>query len=309
MKHSIIKDFKGWTSLTEAAVPPGPAGAAAAAATAMAPPPAPPKTLSAPGVPEGDATPMMAEITKTPLAAISSADGSLTKNDIVAVQKILIAHGSLAAKQASGKDAFDGLVGPATTTALGYFRQANGIFDEQTKVDKQKGVTIGAKTLAKINEFIKNPSSMAPAAPATPAAPAQTGLAGAAGAVASAMPAKPAEPAEPAKPVEAAVGAKQVVDAISAKFQDAAFWKPFKGRGGIFGNDDEKNASAAFGAWYDQTIQPMIDKMAADDKNKATFGNLKAALISGIERKLNKVPVAYTAPDGTAATVTINADF
>ena len=299
MKHSIIKNFAGWNSLTESSSPIQEADAAAPAAT-----------------------------------PITAEDGALKNTDLMAVQDVLIKAGTLSPTNKNGKTSADGLMGPDTIAAIKAFREKNKITgDSSPGVNKQGFAYIGSKTLDQINKSIAGPTEQ-PAAgqpatgqpatgqPATgqpaagqPAAGQPAAGQPAAGQPAAGQPAagQPAagQPAaeQPAAAKPETVGAKQIVDAISAKFQEAEFWKPFKGKGGIFGNDDEKNAIAAFSTWYDQTIQPMIDKMAADDKNKAVFGNLKASLTSGIERKLNKVPVSYTAPDGTAATVNINADF
>ena len=284
MKHSIIRDFSGWNLIMEAGEPvPAPAAAAPVAAAPAAAAPA-------------AAAPAAAAV-KLPTTPIKSADGALTSADLLIIQQVISAILPMPTLAADGK------LGPGTIGAIDAFRKAQKIEgDPAVTIDKIKGVTVGPKTLAKVNELITNPpkpAEPAPAAPAAAAAPAAEAPAAAAEA-----PAAAAAPAAPAAP-----NAEPIIELITAQFGDAAFWKPFKGRGGIFGNDDEKAAVEGFTAWFNTTIKPMVDKLPATDPNKAAFVSLLATLTSAISRKLNKVPITYTDKDGKPASATVNADF
>jgi hypothetical protein len=295
MKHSIIKNFSGWN-------------------------------VNETSVFEADAAPS---------ALDSAQDGKITADQLGALQTLLKNAGVYTGE-------VDKKIGPNTAEALDAFRKKAGIADtkEFTYFHNVNGLKIGPSTLDKLKAYAKDPSSLggskaadapatpaastpAPAAgaPATPATPATSTPAPAAGAPAAGAPAAgapaagapaagapaagaPAAPAQPAGPK-----IEEIVKTISDQFQKADFWKPFKGRGGIFGNDDEKGAISAFTAWYNQTVQPMIDKLPADNPNKQSFVSLLAGLTSGIQRKLNKVPISYTSTDGTPAKVNVNADF
>ena len=247
---------------------------------------APAKALSAPGVPEGDA-----DTATMPTTAITNADGKLTLADAKIIQQVLIKTGNLPAKQANGSPSDDGKVGPGTKAAIGYFRQAFGIYDDpEVIVNPQTGVTLGPKTLAQVNAVIAKPELLSVSA-GTPAQTAET----------------PAPAAQPA--AATGISADQIIKLISDKFADKAFWKPFKGRGGIFGNDDEKAAVQGFTAWFNSEIKPKIDQLPAADPNKAAFVSLLAQLTSGITRKLNKVAINYTDSTGKPMSTTVNSDF
>ena len=240
------------------------------------------------------AAPAAAPAPKMPTTPIKTADGALTSADLSIIQQVLVADGKLPDSPASA----DGKLGPKTIAAITAFRAGQKIEgDPAVTLDKIKGVTVGPKTLAKVNELIANP-------PAPAAAPAAAAPAAEAPAAAPAAEAPAAAPAAPAAP-----NAEPIIELITAQFGDAAFWKPFKGRGGIFGNDDEKAAVEGFTAWFNTTIKPMVDKLPATDPNKAAFVSLLATLTSAISRKLNKVPITYTDKDGKPASATVNADF
>lgn len=122
MKHTIIKDFKGWNHLfeaeaTAAAGTTGTAGTSGTAGTAAA----------------------------APLTAITGADGALTADDIKKVQAVVYNAPLTDTKSCDGK------VGPNTIAKIKEFRTANAITDETVEPTQ---TTIGPKTLAKIAEKI-----------------------------------------------------------------------------------------------------------------------------------------------------------
>ena len=143
MKHTIIKDFKGWNVLMENAgfigeETVGTAGTAGAAGTA------------------GTAGTVATE----PLAAITAADGALTAEDIKKVQAIVYNV------PLTDTISCDGKVGPNTIAKIKEFRTANGITDETVEPTR---TAIGPKTLAKIIEKIT--AGFIPGGPATPDVP------------------------------------------------------------------------------------------------------------------------------------------
>lgn len=149
MKHTIIKDFRGWNRLMENAgfiSEEGTAGSAGTAGTA--------------GTAGSTATTAAA-----PLTAIASADGALTADDIKKVQAVVYNAPLTDTKSCDGK------VGPNTIAKIKEFRTQNGITDETVEPNQ---TTIGPKTLAKIAEKIT--------AGFTPGAAGTAGSAGTAGA-------------------------------------------------------------------------------------------------------------------------------
>jgi peptidoglycan hydrolase-like protein with peptidoglycan-binding domain len=150
MKHTIIKDFKGWNRLFEAETA-GTAGSAGVAGTTG--------TAGTSGT-AGTAA-------AAPLTAITGADGALTADDIKKVQAVVYNAPLTDTKSCDGK------VGPNTIAKIKEFRTANSITDETLEPTQ---TTIGPKTLAKIAEKI--------AAGFTPGAAAgSAGTAGTAGTV------------------------------------------------------------------------------------------------------------------------------
>jgi peptidoglycan hydrolase-like protein with peptidoglycan-binding domain len=142
MKHTIIKDFKGWNRLMEnagflAEETPAPTAAATAAGSAVG---AAGATAGTSGT-AGTVAPAIA----APLTAITGADGALTADDIKKVQAVIF--------NAPLTDTIscDGKVGPKTIAKIKEFRTANGITDETTEPTQ---TAIGPKTLAKIVEKI-----------------------------------------------------------------------------------------------------------------------------------------------------------
>ena len=125
MKHTIIKDFKGWNHLFEAETA-GTAGSAGVAGTTG--------TAGTAGT-----------AAAAPLTAITGADGALTADDIKKVQAVVYNAPLTDTKTCDGK------VGPNTIAKIKEFRTANSITDETVEPTQ---TTIGPKTLAKIAEKI-----------------------------------------------------------------------------------------------------------------------------------------------------------
>ena len=310
MKNSIIKNFSGWKTMNENLMP-ATSGTSGASGTSM-----PPGTSGA----SGTSMPPKINEEATPIN-ITNPDGRLTLTDLQAVQRALIDAGFLAKtfKDNSGKDigSDDGKLGPVTIKAIEEFRQANGIKDDSYPgVSPKTGAYIGSKTLEKLkNPTSSQPSSAGPTSTAgTAGASGQastsgsSGTAGASGQAttsgASAQKGSAGTSGKVASPIE------EIVAKITKPFQEGSTeFAGFKGRGGIFGNDNEKGAIERFTMIWNDQIKPLIDKLPADDPNKQNFSSLLPVITSGIERKLNKVPITYTGADGKPVTVNINADF
>lgn len=146
MKHTIIKDFKGWNVLMENAgfigeETVGPAGTAGTAGTTG--------TAGTAGA-----------VATAPLAAITAADGALQSEDLKKIQAVVYNVPLTDTKTC------DGMVGPNTIAKIKEFRTANGITDETVEPTR---TAIGPKTLAKIIEKIT--AGFIPGGPATPAVP------------------------------------------------------------------------------------------------------------------------------------------
>jgi len=191
MKHTIIKDFKGWNVLMENAgfIGEETVGTAGSAGTAG--------TAGTTGTAGSAGT---AGATSAPLTAITAADGALTAEDIKKVQAIVYNAPLTDTKSCDGK------VGPNTKAKIKEFRTANGITDETVEPNQ---TTVGPKTLAKMIEKIT--------AGFTPGGTAGTaGTAGATGVFDQ-------------RNATDDQTATKICDMIVAKFKDTAFWQPFKG--------------------------------------------------------------------------------
>jgi hypothetical protein len=220
-------------------------------------------------------------------------------------------------------------MGPITKAAIDKFREKNQITNDSAPgVNKQGFAYIGSKTLDVLNKANSAPAPAGVAGAVGAAAAAIAGATGTAGTTGAAGTAGTAG-ATGAAGTTGATGTagttgatgtagtsapagpkvEEIVKAISDQFANKQFWQPFKGKGGIFGADDKAGAITAFTGWFNQTIQPMIDKLPEGEPNKKAFVSLLPSITSGIDRKLNNVKIPYTTSDGKQAVVSINADF
>ena len=231
MKHTIIKDFKGWNHLFEAE-----ATAAGTAGSAGNDPQL--KALSGMASTAGTAG-TAGTAAAAPLTAITGADGALTADDIKKVQAVVYNAPLTDTKSCDGK------VGPNTIAKIKEFRTANSITDETVEPTQ---TTIGPKTLAKIAEKIT--------AGFTPGAAA--GSAGTSGSTTFDQ--------RNQNDDKIAMG---ICDQIVAKFKETEFWKPFKGTFSNAYNDNEVEAGKAYNNWYATTIVPLVKTLRAGDPNIA----------------------------------------